>query len=131
MMPSSNILMIVGLPASGKTTLAKKINKDNNSKYRIIDDPKDFMSDIYPYLNENLIITDPKLCIENNRNSATNMIRKYTNSKIDWLFFENNPAQCILNAKNRPDKKVESLINLLSKDYKIPEGSNTCKVYIG
>ena len=86
MMHSSNILIIVGLPASGKTTLANKINKDNNFKYRIIDDPKNFMKDVYPYINEDLIITDPALCIESNRDKAVSMIKKYTNAKIDWIF---------------------------------------------
>ena len=131
MMHSSNILIIVGLPASGKTTLANKINKDNNFKYRIIDDPKNFMKDVYPYINEDLIITDPALCIESNRDKAVSMIKKYTNAKIDWIFFENNPKQCLINAKNRENKKVDSLINLLSKEYIIPRNSNISKVYVG
>ena len=131
MMHSSNILIIVGLPASGKTTLANKINKDNNFKYRIIDDPKNFMKDVYPYINEDLIITDPALCIESNRDKAVSMIKKYTNAKIDWIFFENNPKQCLINAKNRENKKVDSLINLLSKEYIIPRKSNISKVYVG
>lgn len=121
--------MIIGLPASGKTTLANIINKDNDFKYRIIDDPKNFMKDIYPYINEDLIITDPTLCIESNRDKAVSMIKKYTNAKIEWIFFENNPKQCLINAKNRENKKVDSLISLLSKEYVIPKGSNTCKVH--
>lgn len=122
----TNVLFIVGLPGSGKTTFAKNISNG----YRLIDDPVNFIKDVKPYLDENLIITDPSLCIESNRVSATNMIKSYNPYiKIDWLFFENDPESCILNASGRINKKVDNYIKTLSKVYKIPTGSTIVDVY--
>lgn len=135
----NNILFIVGLPGSGKSTLAKNINKDNNGKYTIIDDPKDFKKDVLPYLDNDLIIVDPSLCIEENRTSAVNMIRKNNpDVNIDWIYFENNPNACLGNSyiRNRvnmisfkPIKIVDNYIKSLSMVYTIPKGSNLVRVY--
>ena len=128
----SNILFIVGLPCSGKTHLAEKINKDNNYKYIIIDDPKDF-SEIESHLESDLIITDPNLIFPENRENAIKRITKLNpNCKIDWLFFENNPDRCLINYKIRgSSKKVESFIKNFSKYYTIPKNSNIVKVWEG
>jgi len=126
----SNILMIVGLPGSGKSFLSKRINKDNNNNYHIIDDPKNFEKDIAPYLNEDLIITDPYLCFENFRKLAIKKIHSINpDIKIDWIFFKNDPDKCLENSKNRAGKKVESFIKKFSNEYKIPEGSTIVDVY--
>lgn len=129
-MTSSNILFIVGLPGSGKTTLANQINKDNDNKYLIIDDPKNFKTDILPYIHQNLIISDPNLCFLQNRKSAVDIIKKNNpNIKIDWIYFENNPEACLQNATRRNDKNVKSFIKNLNQFYEIPEGSVISKVY--
>ena len=125
----NNILFIVGLPASGKSTFASKINIDNDNKYRIIDDPKDFKIDILPYINEDLIITDPNLCFEKNRKQAITLIEKNSNARIDWIFFENDPESCLSNASRRVGKKVDGFIRNLSQFYEIPSGSSTTPVF--
>jgi ABC-type cobalamin/Fe3+-siderophores transport system ATPase subunit len=135
----NNILFIVGLPGSGKSTLAKKINRDNNNKYKIIDDPRDLDTQILPFINEDLIITDPALCFPQNRQLAIDFIKRHNpNAKIDWIFFENDPENCLRNseARNRalinnfkPSRKVESFIKNLNQFYTIPENSNVFKVY--
>jgi len=127
----TNILFIVGLPGSGKTTLANMLKVDNEDYY-IINDPKNFNNDILPYLDRNLIITDPNLCFEKNRKSAVNAVNNNKkNVKIDWIFFENDPEACLNNVNNRGDesKKVDGFIKNLSQFYTIPPGSNTIKVY--
>jgi len=129
----NNVLFIVGLPGSGKSTLAKKINDDNDNKYKIIDDPTN-LEEILPYVYEDLIITDPSLCFEENRRSAVNIIRESNpDIKFDWIFFENNPEACLKNSKIRnqigPVKKVESFIKNLHSLYTIPLGATTVKVY--
>lgn len=125
----SNILMIVGLPGSGKTTLAKQINADNGGKYYLIDDPKNFETDVMPFLDRDVIITDPYLCFKNFRVAAIKRIESVKPGvKIDWIFFENNPEKCLDNAKNRPNKKVESFIKNFSSKYDIPKNVTVVEV---
>ena len=135
----SNILFIVGLPGSGKSTLAKKINKDNGGKYLIIDDPKNFETDIQPHLDRNLIITDPQLCFEKNRQKAEERIKRINKeAKVDWIYFENDSESCLVNAEVRnranqisfkPVKNVKTFIENFSKYYTIPSGTTVVQVY--
>lgn len=124
-----DILFIVGLPASGKTTLAKNINQSKGGSYRIIDDPKDFDLDILPYLNQNLIITDPNLCNEMNREMAVSKILSYVEANIYWIFFENNPKVCLENSIIRDGGKVKPSITNFNRVYKIPNGVETIPVF--
>jgi uridine kinase len=138
MKDSNTIILIVGLPGSGKSKLANQINLDNHNKFRIINDPKNF-NEIKKHIDENLIITDPYLCFEKNRQQAEKLIKKLNpNSKIEWIFFENNPKQCLINSnvRNRantitfkPIKKVESFIKNFSQYYNPPENSLILKVW--
>ena len=128
----ANILFIVGLPGSGKTTLANRINKENGGKYRIIDDPRNFNSDVLPYLGEDLIITDPHLCFESNRKAAIERILSINpDTKIDWIFFENDPEACLKNVKGRDERRVETFIKNFNISYTIPPRATTVAVYQG
>lgn len=136
MKDSNTIILIVGLPGSGKSNLALRINADNalqnNGKFTIINDPKDF-KEIEEHINDNLIITDPQLCFEENRQKALKRINSLNpDCKIEWIFFKNDPEKCLMNseARNRansiffkPVKKVESFIKNFNQYYTIPEGS--------
>lgn len=127
-----NIILIVGLPGSGKTKLANEI-KAINKDYVIIDDPKNFNIDIEKNIisNKNIILVDPNLCFEKNRIRLTELINKINkNMKIDWIFFENNPIKCLNNINSRIDNKdVKSFIKEFSKFYKIPENSNVFEIW--
>lgn len=134
----NNILFIVGLPGSGKSHLAQKINSDNGGKYRIIDDPRSF-DQILPYVNEDLIITDPALCFPQNRELAIQKISEANpEAKFDWIYFENDPQTCLTNSelrnqelisKGKAPRKVDSFIKNLHQFYTIPEGSTVLSVW--
>ena len=88
----NNIIILVGLPGSGKSRMAKQINIDNGNKYKVIDDPKSLENDIKQFINKDLIITDPALCFESNREKAEEFFKEFApDAKIDWIYFENNP----------------------------------------
>ena len=72
------------------------------------------------------------MCLEKNRVSAQSKIRTANpDAKIDWIYFENDPEACLINAHRRENKKVDSFIQNLTKSYTIPTGSNIVKVYRG
>ena len=135
----NNIIILVGLPGSGKSRMAKQINIDNGNKYKVIDDPKSLENDIKPFINKDLIITDPALCFESNREKAEEFFKEFApDAKIDWIYFENNPEQCLINAdiRNRtlrismkPTRNVDSFIKNLHQFYTIPEGTNVVSVW--
>ena len=134
----NNILFIVGLPGSGKSHLAQQINCDNDDKYKIIDDPRSF-DQILPYVNQDLIITDPALCFPQNRELAVQKISELNpDVKFDWIYFENDPETCLRNSQIRNQelinqgkspRKVDSFIKNLHQFYTIPDGSNVISVW--
>jgi adenylate kinase family enzyme len=129
-MEKSKVILICGLPGSGKTFLGKKLSKSLNIEY--IDDinSKDRLVEL---LNDNksCIISDPHFVKSNVRILAEEFIAKY-NVNIEWLFFENNPEQCLKNVNKRNDgRKVSSFIKCLTKEYIIPDGVNIISVWNG
>ena len=105
-------IVIVGLPASGKSTYIETI-KDSafvmDDFIRVEDLPS----------VEKLILADPYLCMDAFRQNILNALSRL-GYKIELVFYENNPRQCLENAKTRPEKKVEGLIKLLSVEYHPP-----------
>lgn len=105
------ITLIIGLPASGKTTYAKTLGGF------LVDDPQSINE--LPKECEHLVITDPNFCIENNLNRAIAILKKTYGESIviDRIYFENDPIQCYKNAVKRIDKPVTSSIKALSSVY--------------
>lgn len=118
------IILIVGLPASGKTTLIK------NMKGHIFDDINT-LDGLPKILNKDLIIADVNFCVTEIRNKAVSILQgMYPNTEIEYIFFENNPEKCFENVKKRNDnREVYGLILTYSKIYKIPKDVISKKIY--
>lgn len=124
-----NIFVIVGLPGSGKSTLLNKLKKEYDFYY--IDDMMN-LSEL-PVTCENLVIADVHACNPKTRNKMIDIFnKKYENANIQFFYFENNPQQCLENARNRNDsRKVDTDIRVLSRVYDIPKGISVIPVYNG
>lgn len=126
---NNNFIVIVGIPASGKTYLGKYLSKLN--KVPFLDDPLG-MNKILKFisLNSKGIIADPNLCIgELRKFLKQQVILKYGRSKrIKFLFFENNIDQCLKNDQLRY-KNAKKDIFYFSSIYKIPSQIKPIKVF--
>jgi hypothetical protein len=127
--------VIVGLPASGKTHLIRGMKKlEVYKEFLVIDDVDELT---YPLLvgalqtRQDLIIADPYLCITNSRKACERIIKKAKPDYLNWTYFSNDKKQCLINSgrKERKGRKVENLIEILSKEYVIPEGAREIEVY--
>lgn len=115
------VIIIIGLPCSGKTTISNYYK----SEYKIYDDF------IFEYFNGKLIndisngikvcINDPRLCNINLFNRYIKDINKFVSKdRIKLILFKNDKNQCIKNMNNRKDnRQVEKMINHLSTTYNV------------
>lgn len=118
-----SVVIIIGLPGSGKTELLKKYQTDN---YEIDDD---FIFNFFDgYLIKNIqagnriVLTDPRLCLPNIFKHYISIIEEHiSRSNIKLIVFENNPEQCIRNIKNRNDgrRNIEMTIQKYSEQYNL------------
>lgn len=135
-----NLVVIVGLPGSGKTNAAQ--NYSDFLDYIVFDDVGNdeyMMNKLYSYLTywkdldndwrSGVVVTDTFLCEPKNRSSFQKKLNEY-GLRPTWLFFENDPEQCIKNVQNRNDgRKISaSYIRELSKKYVIPAGASVVPV---
>ncbi len=135
------IIMIVGLPGSGKTTWGSSFVKENPNSF-FIDDISIVTKNAKEYLEklkkenifcENLLISDVFFCQKEVREKATQVIKEvFQESQIKLVFFENNIEKCNKNVEQRTklgdDRKVSELIISLSKKYSIPEDAEIISI---
>lgn len=109
------LIIIIGLPGSGKTTLASSKYKD----YKLFDD---FIFNFYNgevisaiQSGDNVCLTDPRLCLPDIFNRYIETLQQYINKQnIKLIVFKNNPEQCKLNKPCRTPT-----INKYTKFYNI------------
>jgi len=111
------ITLIIGLPASGKTNLAKRLYP---SAY-LVDDPVSLLELPKPGQTEHLIITDPSFCVARTLAFCEKLLyQTYGEVEINHIYFANDPEQCLKNASGRVGKMVNSYISYLTKEYNPP-----------
>jgi predicted kinase len=126
------ISALVGLPASGKTTLGEKMEEENEDIVYIDDITiKNGLDDIEKAVNLwgaiHIVISDVFLCRAKDREYAIKKLKKIApDYELEWIFFENNPEKCLKNAdyrnKQGDTRKIKNMIVDMSKQYTIPEG---------
>lgn len=130
------LLIIIGLPCSGKTFLSKKYELEGFSIY------DDYISEFYnkkllAELEEekNICINDPRLCFFPTFIRHISIFLRYTND-IELILFENDNVQCLSNLEefrsNHPyiSRLRNSIINF-SKTYIIENYKKydiTCRI---
>lgn len=133
---SKQLIIIIGLPCSGKTTLLKKYQK----KYEIFDD---FIDNFINYelmknikLRKKICICDPRLCDTNIFNFYIEIFRNYLELKnIFLILYKNEPKKCLINNMNNNyndiiKKKIKKSIYKLTKIYDLKNYINYQNIVI-
>ena len=139
---SNEVILILGLPGSGKTTLADKIAEGSDRDYTRYDD-FDYYKAIKKMGEEDMIVSDTNLLYPTNLAHFKKSCKE-KNVKLKIFYFENDIDQCIKNVENRWNKMSDKErrhnfhqqptnlvwhINDFSKKYEIPSGAYPIPVY--
>lgn len=129
-MPKKAII-IVGLPGSGKTHLAQQKLAENPS-FKLFDDlDQSRFGELLDAMDwhKDVIITGPHL-IKADAQKVCQELMSGSGYEMEWIFFENDPGQCLINIMRRDDgRKVEGTIQHFSGIYTYPEGAVVLPVY--
>jgi predicted kinase len=137
------MVLIIGLPGSGKSHLMKNINDGSFIEF---DDPEEIEFDeesndfskswdkIKKVLLEgkNIIINSGDFIQPHGENliSFFQDLGKTYDYSIRTIYFENNPEQCIKNIEKRGFRMFDNdAMYYASKNYKIPVGAEIIQVY--
>jgi hypothetical protein len=134
------IVLLIGLPGSGKTYLGTQMKKDG---FAFVDDAsRDDHKRELAHLSEcfrtnrdkmDLVIADPLLCYPRTFNMAmTKLSEWFPGCEVECIYFENDLDKCMRNVERRNDGRlVDDLVWTLSKAYKIPEGVTSVPIWDG
>jgi adenylate kinase family enzyme len=112
----TKLIIVVGLPASGKTTYCKCYHQE----YELHDDfiknihDDNLMNKLRTNMNDKIIINDPRLCDEHIFIKYVKLFMQYIKlANITFVLFENNSHVCIQNSVNRNTTKDLNLKNTI------------------
>ena len=128
---NNKIILVCGLPGSGKTFLGRNLSQEMG--FEFIDDiTKESFPRFHELLsnNQSVIISDPKFTHTKIRNEAIKYLKQFEGLTIEWIFFENDPKQCVRNINVRDDgRDVVDFVKSFSRLYKIPDSAKTIPVF--
>jgi ABC-type glutathione transport system ATPase component len=127
------VTFIVGLPGSGKTTLAKTMVSDGVT---FIDDfcvavKHGHAADLLKDATDRLVITDPKACLVQPDTIREKLTHWGGECKVRFIAFENDVDACWDNVKARDDGRRISrqYLESLAKNYVPSEWGEVRPVY--
>ena len=137
-----NVILIAGLPGSGKTTHLCRISRDG---WRVFDDYKaegpDLMFRSSPRLGDLIgalraglkcAVADIDFCRTRSREEAELVLfEEIRDLRLRWCFFDNDPSACEANIRRRNRSCLQDELRYLreySPSYSIPQGADVLPV---
>ncbi len=130
------IILIAGLPGSGKQHLAQELSSQAEKPLVVESLAALRELDTVTLEAETLIVTAAEFCVDDARNSTLSLLReKFGNQcELTWIYLENKPCLCMENVGHRDphcdNRKIAAEILSLSRQYHIPTGCLAEKVKI-
>ena len=131
-----SIILIAGLPGSGKARLADEISQTEANCTVLADRNAIASHGQETSANETLVVHSPDFCSDTVRDETTKLLQEKFGSQcpIRWIFFENKSCICMENVghrrKHTDNRQIAKEILALSKHYHIPEDAPVEKVII-
>jgi RecA/RadA recombinase len=139
-----HIVFVAGLPGSGKTRYSDSLvlNEVQRGQTAIALDDLSVLgpeerearkAHIRKCRPDLVVVADVFFCEERTRERAEALVREwFSPESVAWVFFENNAAQCLENARRRErveGREVSADIRVLTRRYVIPPGTKTIPVW--
>jgi RNase adaptor protein for sRNA GlmZ degradation len=141
----AEIILIAGLPGSGKTTYLKALQQEgwlvfDDFKANAYNDSSVFWhSQNYEALlmvlreGQKCVVVDIDFCKTESRHEADTALREQIpDLKLNWLFFENDFEACQANVRRRASRSIEDNLRAVNEYhalYRIPIGAQVISVW--